>query len=351
MKDLLKDKKKELIILTSIMLVLVIVTSLIIYGKYYATTNNKGVSVASGLYFGSNILTNIKGSLDIEDAKIDDDIPTYLNPEVWTGTTYTYPVEIRNYNSILLYNDSNLDMQYKVVFTLLDEDSATSYTVKQITADGSTNSEKIIEYGKEVSFTGQIKGGQPIYDKYEVSISIENVDTFDGKSAKILAVAYPTAPDYIAATAEDLRLATIIQGDYTQPKIEIDKSEFIISEMMNDANWLDIVKKYSGYEYNVTTTGDIASTGAENISQDIEITWSNVLTINQFDPYYIQAKDEGKVIVDDVNNTTTMTIDAKPYSNMVITFFKKDASFDFATLSGLEEFKGLVTTTLIEKSN
>ena len=345
MKKILRNRKLILVLL--LLVISAIATSLVIFGKYYATTNNKGVSVASGLYFASNVLSHSAGTTNTEQAKDDESIPMYYNPNVWVGETYTFPVQIRNYDSILLYNDANLDIEYNVIFILLDEDNTLSYSVKQITSDGPTIIEKPIVYGETVTFVGKLEGGQPVSDKYEVSIKIEDSEEFKGKSGRVLVVAYPTAPDYIATTAQSLRLASIIKGDYTQPEIKIDKSEFVIKDLMTDANWKEKVSSYSGYEYNITTNGDMAGAGSDYVAQSIKITWSNVLTINQFDSYYLEAKAAGRVEVDDVNNTTSMYIDAKPYANILITFFKKDADYDFATLAGMNEFLGLVTTELI----
>lgn len=345
MKKILRNKK--LLIVLVLLMVAAIATSLVIYGKYYATTNNKGVSVASGLYFGSNILSHSVGPIEEEQAKLDENIPMYINPQVWVGTTYTYPIQIRNYDSILLYNDANLDIEYKIYFILLDNDATCEYSVRQITSDGVTIIEREIEYGETIAFDSSLDGGHPISDKYEVSITIENPELFTGKSGRVLAVAYPTAPDYITSTAENLRLAAVIQGDYTQPMIEIDKSEFVIERLLDAGNWLDIVNKYSGYEYNITTNGDMAGAGTDYVAQSIKITWSNVLSINQFDEYYVKAKVAGKVEVDNENNTTSMYIDAKPYANILITFFKKDADYNFGELAGMEEFVGLVTTELV----
>lgn len=345
-KSIFKNRRK--FILVSCLLVIAISVSAVIFAKYYATTNNKGVAVASGLYFSSNILANTPGSLDINTAKLETDLPEYLNPKIWSGATYTFPVEIRNHDSVLLYNDANLDVEYRVDFLLLENEISTSYSVKQVNTGSGSSVEKTLVKDNVISFTGKIDGGQPLYDKYELSIHIEDETKFEGKSAPVLVVAYPTAPNYIADTASELRLVAVIQGDYTQPKIEIDKKGFVIENYMTDSNWTETVKEYSGYEYNITTTGDVASTGIENISQDIAITWnSNVLSIDNFNSYYVEAKGKG-MVVDNGNGTTTMRIDAMPYSNILITFYKKDATYDFSLLGSKQAFTELVDAVIVE---
>ena len=248
----------------------------------------------------------------------------------------------------MLYNDSNLDIEYTVEFILLSEESATSYSVKQIKADGTTDTEREINTQRAVRYTSKIKGGQPLYDKYEVTVHIENESDFDGKSAPVLAVAYPTAPDYIAATANELRLVSIIQGDYTQPKIEIDNQGFVIENYMNSSNWLSIVNQYSGYEYNITTTGDIANSNSENITQNIAVTWnSQVLSVDNFNEYYKKALSNNK-ITDNHNGTSTMIIDAMPYANISIIFYKKNENYNFSTLGSIDDFKNLVNAVIVE---
>lgn len=345
-KSISKIRKK--FILISLIVAIAIGAAIVALAKYYATTNNKGVAVASGLYFSSNILTQIDGSTDINRVKNEAGIPTYLNPKVWSGATCTFAIEIKNNDSVLLFNDANLDIEYKVDFLLLENEGNTSYTVKQVSSDGNTSIERTLNLNNTVSFTGKIQGGQPLYDKYELSIHIENEGRFEGRSAPVLVVAYPTSPDYIAATADELRLVSIIQGDYTQPKIEIDTKGFLIENYMTDSNWLDVVRSYSGYEYNITTTGDIASTGIENVNQDIAITWnSNVLTIDKFNSYYMDAKNKNQ-ITDNGDGTSTMIIDAMPYSAIKLTFYKKDIDYDFAALGSRQNFINLVDAEIIE---
>lgn len=347
MKKQISKHKKKLISLI-LMVAMIIGTAVLVLAKYYATTNNKGVAVASGLYFGSNILSTVEGDITLDNVKEESDLPIYLNPKVWSGASYTYPVEIRNYDSVLLYNDANLDIEYTVEFILLSDESSTSYSVKQIKADGTTDIEREINTQRVVKYTSKIKGGQPLYDKYEVTIHIENEANFAGKSAPVLVLAYPTAPDYIAATAKELRLVSIIQGDYTQPKIEIDNQGFVIENYMNSSNWLNIVNQYSGYEYNITTTGDIANSNTENITQSIAVTWnSQVLSVDNFNQYYKKALQNNK-ITDNNDGTSTMIIDAMPYANIAITFYKKSENYNFSTLGSMDEFKNLVNAEIVE---
>lgn len=342
------SKLKKKLILVMLAAAVTIGAVVLVLAKYYATTNNKGVAVASGLYFNSNILSQTEGSIDLSDIKNESDLPVYINPKVWSGAAYTFPVEIRNFDSVLLYNDENLDIEYAIEFILLNEEESSSYTVKKIAADGTSDTERKINTRDSVKYTGKIKGGQPLYDKYEVSIHIENEAEFEGRSAKVLAVAYPTAPGYIADTARELRMVSIIQGDYTQPKIEIDNQGFIIENYMNDLNWLDVLEQYSGYEYSITTTGDMANSNAENVSQNIAITWnSNVLSVDNFNEYYKKSLADNKV-KNNNDGTSTMIIDAMPYANISITFYKKNEEYNFSRLGSYEGFKNLVNAIILE---
>ena len=84
-----------------------------LFAKYYAGQKNKGVGVASSLYFSSNVLKNVASTEDTTD------YPMIFNKEAWNGTDECeIEVDIRNYANQLLYNDKNLDITYQISFQL-----------------------------------------------------------------------------------------------------------------------------------------------------------------------------------------------------------------------------------------
>ena len=81
--------------------------------KYYAKRDNTGVSVASGLYFNSNCISNVAGSIDTPLTSIDlVKVPGYVNPEGGS----VFHMDIRNYDNHLLFNELYLDMEYTISF-------------------------------------------------------------------------------------------------------------------------------------------------------------------------------------------------------------------------------------------
>lgn len=343
MKQRTKSKK---FIFLFVFIAITLPLCIVALAKYYATTNNSGVAVASGLYFSSNVLSNINGSVSIASAKSESNLPVYLNPKPWTSASYTYGLEIRNHDSILLYNDDNLNISYKIDFVLLEDVAGTSYTVqfgddvKPITTD------------TVVSFTSTIQGGKPSCDRFKVTIERANDSSFKGRSGRILAVAYPTAPSYISTSANELRLISIIQGDYSNPIIDIDSKGFKCETGMTSLNWKSILDNLLGYEYNITTTGDIAGSSAAKSDQLVKVTWDNtILDIDRFNSYYLEAISgaANKSAEIETNGTkTTLSIEAMPYANISIVFYRvKDIKLSSdPAISSMDDFKNLVETTI-----
>lgn len=349
MKEKMSTRKK--IIILFILVFVMSAGTVFVMAKYYATTNNKGVAVASGLYFNSNILINEAGTIDIGEIVTQYnnsliDIPISINSKEWSSSTYTFPIEIRNYNSILLYNDSNLNIKYNIEIVQLNSVAGTSYSVKRLNENG-IYEEETLTRGVVKKYEEVLQGGEALFNKFDINMNIEDNSGFTGRSAKILVLAYPVSPDYIAVSAENLRLISILQGDYTQSEISIDKQGFVIENGMDNTNFRSIIDTYSGYEYNITTYGDMAIKEGDSINQMMKITWNNsMLTIDQFSSYFIEARDNSNVI-DNGDGTTSILIEAMPYANISIVFYKKKNA-DFSTISSKKAFTNLVKAEILE---
>lgn len=314
--------------------------------KYYAKRDNKGVSVASGLYFNSNCISNVSGDIDISLDQIDlQTVPGYVNPE---GGNIFY-LEIRNYDNYLLYNELYLDLQYTIEFLKINGKTA---VVEYIDNQGVEQNKELAD-GEIFTLTGrEIEGGSAKYHSYVVKTTNAEDDT----NAKVLVRAYPTAPDYVAVAAKNMRLLGVLTAQPKDVKVGIDKDNFLIAdtaEYIND--WKKVVENMSGLEYTIQTNGDDVSTG--DVKGELEVTWnSKMLDINQFDPYYIQAMNELKETPEEYEKfmeqeIKTITIKVLPYSNVKITFYKTDdfvAHFNDDTVTGMtkEEFENYVTAAL-----
>lgn len=347
---------KRILFIGFVMCILTVVgVSGVTLAKYYAKRDNKGVSVASGLYFNSNCISNVAGRIDEPLDQIDLlRVPGYVNPE---GGSIFY-LDIRNYDNHLLYNELYLDLEYTISFRKVNGETASvEYTneegknVRVSLEDGLTYIDAVADTthpgwnGKYLTLTGkELAGGAARYHSYV----IRTTNAIDGTDAKVLVMAYPTAPDYVAAAAEDMRLIGVLQAQPKNVKVGIDKDGFLIEDTAEYvSDWEKAVEKMSGLVYTIQTNGDdVSSTGA--VKGALKVTWnSKMLDINQFDSYYLEAARNNAITTN--GDKKTMTIKVLPYANVRITFYK---TADFAAAFGSSmtktEFENYVQAELAE---
>lgn len=331
-------KKRTLLIGFMIGIVMALGVTTFSIAKYYAKRDNKGVSVASGLYFNSNCISNVPGKIDTPLKNIDlTTVPGYVNPE---GGDIFY-MDIRNYDNHLLYNELYLDLEYTISFLKLNgEDCSVQYT-------DSTGAEvrQELKDGEVFTLTGrELKGGAARYESYIVRTN----QATDGTDAEVLVMAYPTAPDYVSTAAEDMRLIGVLHAQPKDVKVGIDQEGFLIENTAEyQADWKSAVAGMSGLQYAIMTNGDdVSSSGA--VKGELLVTWnSKMLDINQYDPYYLEAVESGRISTDGDNKT--MTIKVLPYANVKITFYKTaDFVAAFDTTMTQAQFEGYVKSTLAE---
>ena len=292
--------------------------------KYFAKRDNKGVSIASGLYFNSNCISNVSGSISTPLTSIDlSKVPGYVNPE---GGSIFY-MDIRNYDNHLLFNELYLDVEYTICFLKLNGETA---SVEYQDASGKSVQE-VLDDGKVLTLENRtIEGGASRYHRYIV----KTTNALDGTDAKVLVMAYPTAPNYVATAAEKMRLIGVLTAQPKNIAVGIDNANFMIEETAEYINnWKQAVEKMSGLVYTIQTNGDdVSSTGS--VKGELKITWNaKMLDINQYDTYYTEAVRTGRVVTS--GDYKTMTIKVLPYANVRITFYK--------TADFVSEFKGSMT--------
>lgn len=328
---------KRILCLCFIACVLVLVGfSSISLAKYYAKRDNKGVSVASGLYFNSNCISNLAGSIDTALTDIDlSQVPGYVNPE---GGSVFY-MDIRNYDNHLLYNELYLDVEYTISFLKINGETASV----EYTGNNGTNVQKILGDGEVFTLTGRtLAGGAARYHRY----TVRTTNALDGSDAKVLVMAYPTEPNYVASAAEKMRLIGILQANPRNIAVGIDESCFLIEKTAEYvSNWKATVEKMSGLVYIIQTNGDdVSSTGA--IKGELEVTWNaKMLDINQYDTYYEEAVRNGRITTS--GDYKTMKIKVLPYANVRITFYKTaDFISAFGTSMTKTQFENYVKAEL-----
>lgn len=311
------------------------------FAKYYDAKYRPGVSVASGLYFNSNkLLKNPGQTKDI--MKIDtDNMMVNVNSDKWSSGNLYFDVEIQNYDNNLLYNDENLNVSYEICFTLLETPAGADYYVQDV--DGT---EHTLAKGKVVKLNqGYLAGGTRNQDTYRIRINLRDVAAYNG--ARVLAVAYPTSPDYLYDEEEQQnRLTGIFQGVYSENEMRVENAFFLVEEDAdyNELTWKDKVTDLSGLIFNIKTIGSIVTDDNNAAKQEAIVRWrSDYISISQYDACYIEAQEkqaskspseedyiwtaadtEGK-------QWTYMRIEVLPYTNVNITFYK--------TEKFLEEFK------------
>lgn len=351
----------------------------IIYGKYYASRNNKGIVMASNLYFNSDKLKKSTGVTNIDDIinneEVLNSINVFTNTGSWSTTTLPLSFEIRNYDNNILYNDNKLDIEYKLECILLDDPVGAKYSIKS--QDGSVYN--LDKKGSKVEITSTLKGGTLKSDTFAAQITMTSKE--DYKAARVLVMAYPVNPDYVHKEKDEnqeYRLLGIFKGHITELEMSIENAGFIVqeNENYNDSTWKNLVKDLSGYVYNIKTTGDVVTDAETSSKQEIKVTWdTEYITIDEYDDSYLAAKEYeeeakqaaveeaeakgepvgniiyDKYIIDNGDGTMSMIVKVLPYNSVDVTFYKTDKFKDAlnsqpADSAGRKWFEELVKTEI-----
>ena len=254
-----KKRNKFILTVLSVFVALLIWQSIDRVAKYYAAKNNKGVAVASGLYFNSDKLNKKQGSTEngINSIKNDEieGLAITTNTASWSSGSVELPLKIQNYDSNILFNDSGLDITYQIEFKLLDEPVGATYSV--IDKD-SSEVNTLNKSGDTYVSSGNLKGGTLNADTYKIRITLKDANIETYKPARVLVLAYPTAPDYLVNNEnQQYRLLGIVEGHPNKMNLEISSAGFLIEERFTNENWEKIVKESVTYIYNFKTKGDI----------------------------------------------------------------------------------------------
>ena len=227
-----------------------------------------------------------------------DNIPDYNN------------VDIRNYANQLLYNDKNLDITYEISFQLIGTSDGGVYNV----TDGKET--KSISDSESVTFTNRIlKGGKQSYDRFQVSVTRPENENSDSKyrSVGIRVTATPVSPSFVTTSSKlgGILYASMLSATY--------------SLVSNFNQVTDTLENYTGFPYTISYTP-----GEDQAAHEIKIRWKNNLEIDQFNPYYLKAKENGMNADDTVDNVTwhSMKITMQPYSTIQIVFYRSSGFND-----------------------
>lgn len=360
LKDRLKKMNKKSRIAAAVLAVLVL-TGLtgIVYSKYYKTGYNKGMAIASGFYFSSDYMAALEDSRGLHtDTVMDEIVQNYLDTIVssanrtpWMGTDVCdFHIEIRNFDNQLLYNDKDLNVEYRVEFMLLDEPQGASYSIKF------RNVTKRLEWkngkGTIVSFTGELPGGLLSADQYNLEVAMLDVAGY--VPARVLMAAYPIGPDYLANTK---CIAGTVKANYEEKEFKIEPgSGFAVTKTTEyKDDWESAVKSESGFVYQLITTGSYTGTGNTSTRKKIRLKWrSDMYKINKNDEYYISLQqdpdfnDKYKTEQDDKGiEWQIMEIEVMPYASIKFVLFRNPGS---DTEPGFEDIIKDMDRTAFESS-
>ena len=359
---MLKNRKKKrigkrhiIIICTLIMVgVGLIYTMSIAYGKYYASRNNKGIAIASNLYFNSDKLNKIGKIIDtgtqdwntdinwIKD-NLSNDIMVYTNNVRWSNGYYDFDILIQNYDSNILYNEAEMDIGYKIEFILLDEPSGAIYSI--VDSNGQTYD---LAYDDVVTLDGSLEGGTLNANMYKIRMTLtDSVDNY--KKSRVLAIAYPDSPEYLKKSEnQTFLMAGVFAGTASEMKLKIASQNFqVVDDNADfDSKHVKYINDLSGYIYNIKTEGDVIKNADTAIKEEIIVKWkSDYLNISKYDEYY----DESRITTTEENgvNYSYMGIDVLPYTSINLTFYKTEKFINDMKQGGelynsYDNFKNLV---------
>ncbi|MDE7333678.1 MAG: hypothetical protein K2O16_15945 [Lachnospiraceae bacterium] len=360
LKDKMKNMNKKSRIAGAVLVCLVLAgLTVTVYSKYYKTGYNKGMAIASGFYFSSNYMAALEDSKGIDmDSVMEEIVQNYLDSIVssanrtpWMGTNVCdFHMEIRNFDNQLLFNDKDLNVEYRVEFMLLDEPRGASYSIKF--QDVAKQLEWKNGKGTVASFTGELPGGLLSADQYNLGVAMQDVAGY--VPARVLMAAYPIGPDYLVNTK---CIAGIVKANYEEKEFKIEAgSGFTVTKTTEyEDNWEKAVRDESGFVYQLITTGSYTGTGNTSTRKKIRLKWrSDMYKINKNDEHYINLQkepdfnDKYKTEVDDKGiEWQIMEIEVMPYASIKFVFFRNPGS---DTEPGFEDIIADMDKNAFEKS-
>lgn len=368
-KNVKKINKRFRIVIAVLACMVLAGVSITVYSKYYKTGYNKGMAIASSFYFSSNYMAALdnvnKDYADyqalmeyIAETYTEDSIITSTNSDPWSGEgACTFYVKIRNYDNYLLYNDIDLNVDYRVNFMLLEDPQGAVYTVSD-SANVSTPLKWENGKGTVASFTGKLPGGTSRYDEYQLKVT--KPDNAEYIPANVLMVAYPIGPSYLTGTK---CIAGIISAKYKEREFNIEKQGFTIVETADyQQNWRKAIEKEAGFEYQLITSGSFSSSDSMTARKKIKLKWnSKMFQINANDEYYLKTQDpdnpEGTYSISTVPDENgiywgEMEIEISSYYSVKFVFFRNTDVVDAVTgkVSFEQELENMKDREEFEKS-
>lgn len=277
-----------------------------VYAKYFAQSARQGIAIATGIYFSSNyaVATDENGGF----------FECVVNSD-YIGNSYSFDLEIRNFENSLLFNESTVEIPYSVSLWLGETPEGAKYTVKD--TKGVEYEIGVGEEKKVIIDKQSISGGSAKKNCYTISIAVS------GSSHRAV-------PIYVEAVTEEgsvinkILRGKMVLNNEARPESFIESQQFVVTdETASDAEKYNQLQKASELMYEIKTVGEVLVT--DEVTEELKLSWDpNVLEIDLFTKCYVEWQEQtknDKPLTDD-QNWSYITIKVMPYSAETIGFFR-----------------------------
>ena len=292
---------------------LIVTIGLFVYAKYYSHDHKSSVAVAGSIYFTSNYAIKSESENEFFES-----IVAYG----YQGTDYIFEFEVRNYENVMLFNDSSVVIPYSVRFWLGETTDKATYTVKY------NDSKMTITADKENTavFTDQIiSGGKASANSYTISV---DVAVEDGEFEPI-PIYVEVVTDQGAILSRTLR-GKMVFDTTVVAKTYIEAAEFIVYEdVESDEEQFEEIEKMSELIYEIRTVGNVVSNAS--VTDELKVSWNpDVLELDLYNDAYLEWLDSTGETgpLEDTNGWKYITIEVMSYSSNIIYFLRGDKYYD-----------------------
>lgn len=275
------------------------------YAKYFSQSAKSGIAIASGIYFTANYAVHTASDVFYESIVKSD----------YTGVTYNFDFEVRNYENNLLFNESGVSIPYSIELWLEEQPVNAFYTVKK--TGGTAQTIGVTEANKLTMDGQSIAGGAAMSNVYTISVNVT------GNT-------HEAVPIYVRVKTDDSAIITknlcgkMIITNVARPESFIEKQEFVVTNTDGtDAEKYAEIEKQSEFIYEIRTVGDVLD--ADEITEELKISWDpSVFQLDLFDEAYsewINSSGESAPKTD-AEGWNYFIVKVMPYSSETIGFFR-----------------------------
>lgn len=296
-----------------------------VYAKYYSQSMQKGIAIASGIYFTSNYAV----------ASGENEFFESIVKNGYNGQDTDFEFEVRNYENNMLFNESSVVIPYSLYFWLGEDPVDATYTV-------SCESETLtlgVGSNNKVGFEEQeITGGRAAANKYTIAVDVE-----EGAEHTSVPVFVEVMTDEGAVISKELR-GKMIFSTVGLAESYIQAQGFTVTDFNEIAGLSELT-------YEIKTVGTVV--GDDN-TEELRLSWDpTVLEINMFgEAFQAWKKTSGQTEpLQDAENSgwVYITVKVMPYSAETIGFFRGS---DFDTkVTSLEELNQYVEAEKVIKED